>query len=133
MDKYSYMSNAELASIDNLYQQYLKEDTSVEEGWRKFFEGFEFARKDFERVRDEGKAALASQQSSEKGTSSTSYSFTSLPNVESGQIQVPGNQRKICYSCGTRTRSWYVCADCHNNFCTEKCKYDGDDGKSSGI
>ncbi|MCH7534942.1 MAG: 2-oxoglutarate dehydrogenase E1 component, partial [Bacteroidetes bacterium] len=48
MDKYSYISNAELASIEDLYQMYLKEDNAVDEGWRKFFEGFEFARKDFE-------------------------------------------------------------------------------------
>jgi len=48
MDKYSYISNAELGSIDDLYQSYLKEDSSVDDSWRKFFEGFEFARKDFE-------------------------------------------------------------------------------------
>ena len=48
MDKYSYISNAELGSIDELYQSYLKEEESVDVSWQKFFEGFEFARKDFE-------------------------------------------------------------------------------------
>ncbi|NQY66514.1 MAG: hypothetical protein HRT72_02160 [Flavobacteriales bacterium] len=48
MDKYSYISNAELGSVENLYQLYLKEDPSIDESWRKFFEGFEFARRDFE-------------------------------------------------------------------------------------
>jgi 2-oxoglutarate dehydrogenase E1 component len=48
MDKHSYLSNAEVASVDDLYQQYIKDHNSVEEGWRKFFEGFEFARKNFE-------------------------------------------------------------------------------------
>ena len=48
MNKQSYLGNAELASVDELYQQYLKDNSSVEEGWRKFFEGFEFARTNFE-------------------------------------------------------------------------------------
>ena len=48
MDKYSYISNAELGSIDELYQSYLKEEESVDVSWQKFFEGFECARKDFE-------------------------------------------------------------------------------------
>src|ERR1035437_5712037 len=48
MDKTSYLSNAEIGSVDDLYKQYLKDNQSVEEGWRKFFEGFEFARKNFQ-------------------------------------------------------------------------------------
>jgi 2-oxoglutarate dehydrogenase E1 component len=44
MDKFSYLSNATPESIDALYQQYLNEPASLDEGWQKFFEGFEFAR-----------------------------------------------------------------------------------------
>lgn len=44
MDKYSYLSNATPESIDDLYQQYLSAPAAMEEGWRKFFDGFEFAR-----------------------------------------------------------------------------------------
>jgi 2-oxoglutarate dehydrogenase E1 component len=44
MDKYSYLSNATPETIDDLYQQFLNDPAGVEEGWRKFFEGFEFAR-----------------------------------------------------------------------------------------
>jgi len=44
MDKYSYLSNATPESIDDLYQQYLTAPAAMEEGWRKFFDGFEFAR-----------------------------------------------------------------------------------------
>jgi len=44
MDTYSYLSNATPESVDALYQQYLQEPASVEYGWQKFFEGFEFAR-----------------------------------------------------------------------------------------
>jgi 2-oxoglutarate dehydrogenase E1 component len=48
MDKFSYLGNADVSSIEALYQQYLKDSTSVDEGWMKFFEGFEFARKNYE-------------------------------------------------------------------------------------
>ena len=48
MDKFSFIGNAEIGAIDNLYQSYLKDPSSVDEGWSKFFEGFEFARTNFE-------------------------------------------------------------------------------------
>jgi 2-oxoglutarate dehydrogenase E1 component len=44
MDKYSYLSNVDSAWLDDLYQQYLKEPASVETGWARFFEGYEFAK-----------------------------------------------------------------------------------------
>ncbi len=48
MDKFSYLSNADVSAIDQLYQDYLKDPQSVEDGWHRFFEGFEFARKNYE-------------------------------------------------------------------------------------
>lgn len=47
MDKFSYLSNADPAFIEDYYQMYKAEPQSVEEGWRKFFEGFEFAKTDY--------------------------------------------------------------------------------------
>ncbi|MCE9538729.1 MAG: 2-oxoglutarate dehydrogenase E1 component, partial [Bacteroidetes bacterium] len=47
MDKFSYLGNADTSSIEDLFQQYLKDSNSVDSGWRKFFEGFEFARKNY--------------------------------------------------------------------------------------
>ena len=44
MDKFSYLSNVDSAWLDDLYQQYLKDPASVETGWARFFEGFEFAK-----------------------------------------------------------------------------------------
>lgn len=44
MDKFSYLSNADGAALDGIYQQYLKDPASVDAGWARFFEGFEFAR-----------------------------------------------------------------------------------------
>lgn len=47
MDKFSYLSNAEGEVVEQLYHQYLQDPGSVEPGWRRFFEGFEFARRNF--------------------------------------------------------------------------------------
>jgi 2-oxoglutarate dehydrogenase E1 component len=43
MDKYSYISNAHGAYIDDLYKTWQADPESVDESWRKFFEGFEFS------------------------------------------------------------------------------------------
>ncbi|MCC6476723.1 2-oxoglutarate dehydrogenase E1 component, partial [bacterium] len=40
----SFLINADPGVIDDLYEQYRVEPLVVEPGWRKFFEGFEFAR-----------------------------------------------------------------------------------------
>jgi 2-oxoglutarate dehydrogenase E1 component len=48
MDKFSYVGNAHGAVIDDLYSQYLKSPGTLEPGWKQFFEGFEFARTNFE-------------------------------------------------------------------------------------
>jgi len=42
--KLSYLGNANIANIEELYKDYLENPDSVEPGWRSFFEGFEFAR-----------------------------------------------------------------------------------------
>lgn len=47
MDKYSYISNADVGYIDNLYQSYREDPTSVDESWQKFFEGFEFSQQKY--------------------------------------------------------------------------------------
>jgi len=43
MDRYSYISNAHGSYIDELYDSYKKDPSSVDESWQKFFEGFEFS------------------------------------------------------------------------------------------
>jgi 2-oxoglutarate dehydrogenase E1 component len=48
MDKFSYIANADVSAIDALYKQYMQDAASVDASWGKFFEGFEFARKNFE-------------------------------------------------------------------------------------
>jgi 2-oxoglutarate dehydrogenase E1 component len=44
MDKLSYLSNANSAYIDSLYQSYKENPESIDFGWQKFFEGFDFGR-----------------------------------------------------------------------------------------
>jgi 2-oxoglutarate dehydrogenase E1 component len=43
MDKFSYLSNADPVVIDQYYQLYHENPDQLDLGWRKFFEGFEFA------------------------------------------------------------------------------------------
>ena len=48
MDKFSFLGNGDVVAMEELYQQYLKDNNSVEADWRQFFAGFEFARKNYE-------------------------------------------------------------------------------------
>ena len=48
MDKFSYLSNGDVAAFDELYSQYKKDPESVEAGWRAFFEGFDFQNSNYE-------------------------------------------------------------------------------------
>ncbi|MDO7875574.1 2-oxoglutarate dehydrogenase E1 component [Hymenobacter sp. ASUV-10] len=43
MDAYTYVANADAAAIETLYQAYQQDPESVDFGWRKFFEGFDFS------------------------------------------------------------------------------------------
>ncbi len=47
MDSYSYISNAHPDYIENLYRDFQKDPKSVDEEIRKFFEGYDFASRDY--------------------------------------------------------------------------------------
>ena len=47
MDRFSQVGNQEIAAIDELYQDYLKDPERVDESWRNFFKGFELGRASF--------------------------------------------------------------------------------------
>ena len=47
MDKLSWISSADPAQVEELYQRFKKDPDSVDESLRKFFEGFDFALTDF--------------------------------------------------------------------------------------
>ena len=48
MDKFSFLSNADVSSIEDIYQNFLSNPDSVDESWKNFFKGFEFARANYE-------------------------------------------------------------------------------------
>jgi 2-oxoglutarate dehydrogenase E1 component len=47
MDKYSYISSADVGYVDQLYQNYKNDPTSVDQTWQKFFEGYDFSTQRF--------------------------------------------------------------------------------------
>lgn len=47
MDKYSYISNAEPAYLEQLYENYKNNPLQIDRDWAKFFEGFDFAQENF--------------------------------------------------------------------------------------
>mgnify|MGYP001026030989 FL=1 len=43
MLNHSYLSNADVDSLDHMYEQYKADKSSVDESWQRFFEGFDLA------------------------------------------------------------------------------------------
>jgi 2-oxoglutarate dehydrogenase E1 component len=43
MDKFSYLSNMDVSTVEHLYQSYKSDPNSVAEDWQQFFAGFDFA------------------------------------------------------------------------------------------
>src|SRR5690606_17204277 len=60
MDKYSYISNADVGYLDQMYQNYKSDPTSVDPSWQKFFEGFEFSQ---QRYGENGHTVSAGEES----------------------------------------------------------------------
>ncbi|MDZ7741917.1 MAG: hypothetical protein U5Q03_09255 [Bacteroidota bacterium] len=54
MDNFSYISNSDPSAIESLYQKYLDKPEDVDPGWQKFFQGFEFASKQYDTPAHEG-------------------------------------------------------------------------------
>lgn len=54
MSQYSYVFNAHPQYIDSMYSKFKNEPSSIEDGWRLFFEGFEFAMSGNGQVADGG-------------------------------------------------------------------------------
>jgi 2-oxoglutarate dehydrogenase E1 component len=47
MDRFSYLHHADPALVEEQYRKFLESPESVDESWRQFFDGFEFARKHY--------------------------------------------------------------------------------------
>jgi 2-oxoglutarate dehydrogenase E1 component len=63
MDSYSYISNAEVGYLDQLYQNYKKDPSSVDIQWQKFFEGYEFQSQRYEKTNGHTATAVTDTQS----------------------------------------------------------------------
>ncbi|HLU87315.1 MAG TPA: 2-oxoglutarate dehydrogenase E1 component [Taishania sp.] len=48
MDNISYVGNADVNAIDHLYKMYQQDPESVDIGWKRFFEGFEFSKTNYD-------------------------------------------------------------------------------------
>jgi len=69
MDKYSYISNAHVAYIDELYEDYKKDPNAIDSSWKAFFDGFDFAINKF--GEDENGGATAGVQTPVNGNLAT--------------------------------------------------------------
>jgi len=47
MDRFTFLGNTSIQTIEEIYHQYLNNPDSVDETWRNFFKGFEFAQKHY--------------------------------------------------------------------------------------
>ncbi len=48
MDKFTFVGNGDVNAIDDLYEKYKNDSSSVDIEWARFFEGIDFAKMDFE-------------------------------------------------------------------------------------
>lgn len=79
MDKYSYISNADINYIDELYQSYKNDPGSIDTSWRKFFEGFEFSQQRF----GENGHATAEESSKETRVRNLIHAYRSRGHLKS--------------------------------------------------
>ena len=47
MDKYNYLNNSDPSIIEDLYKKYKESPSDIDEGWRKFFDGMDFAMQNY--------------------------------------------------------------------------------------
>lgn len=62
MDKFSYLGNADVNAIEELFARFQKDPGSVDASWQDFFKGFEFARVDYSSASGDGAVTTAMAQ-----------------------------------------------------------------------
>nr|HMU02676.1 2-oxoglutarate dehydrogenase E1 component [Saprospiraceae bacterium] len=77
MKDYSYIFNAHPAYIESIYQNYQQDPTSVDEGWRVFFDGFEFSANGHSNADAEGQSGERNISTKEFGVMSIIHGFRS--------------------------------------------------------
>ncbi len=53
MDRYNYLNNSDPAIIEDLYKKYKESPSELDEGWKSFFEGMDFATKNYSSSQNE--------------------------------------------------------------------------------
>ena len=48
MDKFSFLGASHINMIEEMYQQYLANDSKLEKEWKHFFQGFDFAHESYD-------------------------------------------------------------------------------------
>lgn len=80
MDKYSYIANADVNYIDELYKSYQQDPESVDHSWRKFFEGFEFS---MQKYGENGAASAAVESPKETRVRNLIHAYRSRGHLKS--------------------------------------------------
>lgn len=75
MADYSYVFNAHPSYIDTIYQKYIADPTSVEDGWRSFFQGYEFSQNSNGHSASSAAPGLSEDISKEFGVQSIIHGF----------------------------------------------------------
>ncbi len=68
MDKFTYIANAHVAYLDEMYAAYKNDSTSIDPSWKEFFDGFDFALTHYEGVGSPAVPAAAEQPARLSGT-----------------------------------------------------------------
>ena len=53
MDQFNYLGNLDNSVIEVMFEQFRQDPSSVEESWRKFFEGYEFCQVNYKAEKGE--------------------------------------------------------------------------------
>ena len=62
MDKFTYIANAHVAYLDEMYAAYKNDSSSIDPSWKEFFDGFDFALTHYEGAESPLAAATADNQ-----------------------------------------------------------------------
>jgi 2-oxoglutarate dehydrogenase E1 component len=52
MDKYSYLNNMDNSVFEELFSKYKEDPESIDQGWREFFDGFEFGMQNYKKPKN---------------------------------------------------------------------------------
>ncbi|MEM7299010.1 MAG: thiamine pyrophosphate-dependent enzyme, partial [Bacteroidota bacterium] len=92
MDKYSYIANAHGNYLDELFKAYKENPDSIDESWKKFFEGFEFAQ---EKYGENGAAGTLVATPKETAVRNLIYSYRSWAHLISQTNPVRDRRKHV--------------------------------------